>query len=219
MPDHMRRRLLEAALLDTKIWCYNPKDDPRINISDQHWIDLFSGSEAVTGDDAETFLHSFQLDIQKYQWDTEGVADVMNQYIKMADFNPINHMEDLASDFGQHLQTPKATRQISAATKFSNFAKPAAEIYIWDKWVRKAVGTRAGQGMNAFARFHTACAEAFATAMTDERFLLATSTLIEWIDEKGGPMADRERVPTGFIQRRLFDKLMLMEGKCLGAIA
>ncbi len=209
--------LLPKALNDAKIWCYHCGCGPRLNISDQHWISLFAGHRSVMAQDVADFIKTFQLDVQRYPWDADGVAEVINEFAK--DTQPFLVAEGvytLAVKLGKHLRTPEPTKQTSAASKFSFFARPAYEIFIWDKWVRKAAAHHCQVSLSTYKKFQSACSNLFREEAQSEQFRKDASAFVAWIDYSGGPMADRALVSEEFLHRRLFDKWMFHEGKSVG---
>ena len=223
----IRAQLLTEADADVRRWCC-PKDQ-RVDgrrLPDTHWLSLFAGD--VTKEDAHRFLITFLL-TNRVAWQTEGVAQAIMDVRAMQAFDPLEEIPTLA----MNLPTGGPTRQhSSAASKIATFARPEADVFIWDRLASKAAryrdwhrgGHTGWRRLNSLYRrngghdypgFWQACARAREDEREKPDFRAARDRLIaDFRAGAGGEdMADPARVPDGFIERRLLDKLMFAEGR------
>ena len=133
----IRAQLLTEAEADVRRWCC-PKDQ-RVDgrrLPDTHWLSLFAGD--VTKEDAHRFLITFLL-TNRVAWQTEGVAQAIMDVRAMQAFDPLEEIPTLA----MNLPTGGPTRQhSSAASKIATFARPEADVFIWDRLASKAARYR-----------------------------------------------------------------------------
>jgi hypothetical protein len=221
-----RLHFLDLAVKDTKKWCVLPDQlaEPK-KPSDQHWIRLFAtaASRPVTKDDAKAFLITFML--IRASWKLENVASAINLFAGIETLEPTSSIEAFAKQLRKLNALER--RQTSAASKIANFAYPRAQVYIWDALATKSARLRdkerSGSRSRAlgiykegaehdYAAFHAACALAHEEERAKPDFLEAVAHLDAYFQAQGGPMANRDDVPLGFIERRLLDKLMFWEG-------
>lgn len=228
-PDD-RRKLLMKAEQDVRRWCC-PREQrvDRGRPPDTHWLWLFPGQ--VGEQNARLFLSTFLL-TKFVVWDRAGVAAAIMATYAAETFDPCVDIPRLAGELpilrGQRRQYS------SAASKIATFARPRDEIYIWDRlaskaarhrdWVRndrvgtkhlaKLYGDATGHDYPAFWR---ACDQARREEREKPDFQQARDRLIADFRQGigGAVMADPDRIPDHFIERRLLDKLMFWEGTLL----
>jgi len=226
-----RRRLLAAAKDDTLKWC--PPPDERVadrHLSDQYWMGIFDPASAgvVDAQTVHRFLVQFQL-TNRVVWDKPAVAAAIERLRSVGAFEPVAGVAALAEEL--RTCNARGLRQTSAASKLSVFAKPAAEVFIWDALaslsallrdrLRGEPGRRGAKhfllpgGGHDYAAFHASCARAMAEERDRADFRDAVADLDAHFRGRSGPMGDRTRVPLSFVERRLLDKLMFWEGHIL----
>lgn len=225
--NDVRAQLLAEAEADVRRWCC-PRDQ-RVEggrLPDTHWLALFTGE--VTEDDAHRFLITFQLN--RVAWERAGVAREIARLRTLSTFDPLTDVPELAEKLPT--KTKQSRRHSSAASKIATFARPEADVFIWDRLASKAARYRdwhraGGTGWkrlsslyrNADGHDYPAFWQACAQAREDERqkvdFQTARDRLIADFraGAGGAEMADPVHVPEGFIERRLLDKLMFAEGR------
>lgn len=221
-----RSALLRAAVRGVEKWCAPPDEMVGNRFSDQYWIALFTGDAAVNSDHAHRFLTSFQL-TNHVRWDKEGVAGAICKLRTINHFEPLRHVPLLAQDL--QALNKRNTRQTSAASKIATLAKPQSTVFIWDKlanrsarfrdWIRGernaptgAASVYLNEGQHDYRAFYSACERALHDERARGDFRSAVDHLIAHVRRLRGPMADASLVPSGFIERRLLDKLMYAEG-------
>ncbi len=225
--------LLARALADAKKWCVGASATVGARPSDQYWVALFRRlqSEPITEKEAHLFLTTFQL-TNRVIWDKANVAAQMCALREQEPFEPVESIQRLA-----HVLrgcNARGTRQTSAASKLAMFAKPSAEVFIWDALASRSARMRdscrdavdgttpkrrasmsiytTADGEHDYAAFHAACARALHDEQRRPDFVEAAAMFAEYLAHTDGPMADRMLVPRSFVERRLLDKLMFWEG-------
>lgn len=228
MLGNQRAIFLQVAIKDAMKWCVSPDATICGQPSDQFWIKLL-GMDG--GDIDETHAHRFLVTFKltnRFVWNKVLVAQLMGQLRQIENFQP----ESDISKFAERLRSAntRGARQTSAASKISNFAKPATQVFIWDELASRSARfrewSRAGRAGRLTARtvylndakehdytsFHRACCGVFEEEMKKQDFLSAADEVCHTLRKYPGPAADADRVPEEFIQRRLLDKLMYWEG-------
>ncbi|MGU3558585.1 hypothetical protein [Methylobacterium radiotolerans] len=226
-----REGLLAVATADTVKWCAPPAE--RVagkHLSDQHWMRIFDPASGgvVDAETVHRFLVQFQL-TNRVVWDKPAVAAAIERLRMVEDFDPVAGVTALAEEL--RACNTRGLRQTSAASKLSVFAKPSAEVFIWDALAslsallrdRLRGELRKGDarqfllpgGGQDYAAFHAACARALAEERGRADFRDAVAELDARFRGQPGPMGDRDRVPLPFVERRLLDKLMFWEGHIL----
>lgn len=223
-----RETLLRAAAIGVKKWCCPPEElvDGRRR-SDTFWMLLFTDLDQkdVTKDEAHLFLVTFQL-TNRVSWEKEKVAEAIKRLRDSRGFDPLTGVPELSKVLAEC--NTRKTRQTSAASKIATFTKPDAQVFIWDKLASRAaryrdwhrdgrVGRlRSAPYLNGKDHDYPAYYAACARALDDERrrpdFVATLTEVVDHFRAGTGPMADREIVDDGFIERRLLDKLMFAEG-------
>lgn len=209
-----RSILITKAIADTKKWCVAPDmwvlpDNRR---SDQYWMLRFSRDHIDQLDDmlVHKFLVSFQL-TNRVRWDKNQVALAIADLALRTVRDPINAVVELAEALRR--SNERRTQQTSAASKIVMFAKPGAEVFIWDSlatrsvrarnWYRsgrrtarysKSVFLDAGNRHN-YREYHAACTRALLDERAQDDFKAAVAETDRFLREVGGPMAYRSLVP------------------------
>ncbi|WP_312489996.1 hypothetical protein [Sphingomonas sp.] len=222
-----RAQLLVEAEADVRRWC-RPRDQwiGGNRHPDTHWLALFTG--LVTEGDAHRFLVTFQL-TNHVIWRKQAVAHAIMGLRAKPTFDPVIDIPVLA---GQLSTEGRMRQHSSAASKIATFARPEADVFIWDRLASKSArhrdwhraGRTGWRRLNSlyrkadghdYAAFWRACAQAREDERQKSDFRAARDRLIA--DFRGGAggaeMADPVHVPDGFIERRLLDKLMFAEGR------
>lgn len=218
-----RPDFLKLAAEDMLKWCAPPQVSVDGRASDQFWICLFTSQNSpITEDEAIRFLAGFQL-TNRVKWKRDCVARLMTDLRGQSVSDPVLTTIDLAGKLG--IAADKGGQQISAASKILNFAKPGAEIFIWDRLARLSAryrynddpppGAKGRYRDNDYQAFHDACRRILDKELDRDDFKATAASVTHRLRHGAGPMADPATVPDRFIQRRLLDKLMFWEGKSL----
>jgi hypothetical protein len=224
-----RKKLLQIAADDVRKWCVPSSQMVGKKRADTYWIELLDTRNAIgiEKDHAHQFLTSYQL-TNRVNWDKPAVAALMIQARQGGNFKAVVDVPDLANNL--RVCNERRTRQTSAASKISAFAKPTELVFIWDDLVSKSARWRdwlekgcAGSirlnakytdknGEHDYGAFFNACDRAYRNELSRADFQEAAGSLSIHFKKCEGIMADRAKIPAEFIQRRLLDKLMFWEG-------
>ncbi len=229
--DHVllaRDELMQLATLDTKRYCVAPDTMVGRYHSDQFWMEVLAPNRVGQMDAAlaHKFLVSFQL-TNRIVWDKALVANEIRNFALHAPPDPVLAIMGLAN--GLRGANRRGTRQTSAASKTAMLGRPMDAAYIWDKlaacsargrdWHRQGRPAKRhtrsvflDKGEHDYAAHHAACARALADEREREDFQAAVVAVEEFLKGVGGPMANRDRVPIDFTERRLLDKLRAHPG-------
>lgn len=241
-----RSNHLQCALAHATTWCVAPATDVLLGQnakprkSDQFWLkSLGAAAGEIELLKVDTFLNGFQL--QRMPWKKEAVVEVINAARARPPIDVVAYIQDMAMKLS-HATRPvrngrRPARQTSAASKFSLFAHPQSRIYIWDQHALRSArvryasmqkrGAEAVSPVHAirskdrahnYAIFYDTCMRAQAHERIQDDFQTALNELMVFIDGVGGPMADRSFTPAEFVERRLLDKLMFVEGQELARL-
>lgn len=223
-----RQGLLEKAL--NEAINRNPHPSQMINRkrSEQYWLEAFSKPE-VDRKKACIFFRNFQLESQNVKFDYQAVAEEINAAI--LDTKPaVSQVENLSSKLEKLITTNKDGRQTSAASKLLTFVKPNEEVYIWDKYANQAVRwrNRVPKGLrdyyldaeenHNYSAYVEASHLAFIAEKQKSEFQDAVHKFDSQTQRAQGPISNRQKIGFEFLERRLFDKLMYMEGEAISKI-
>jgi hypothetical protein len=226
--ENGREVLLRRAVADVKKWCVSSdKIVDKRDRPDTFWIELFDPENAdeLSVDNARQFLITFRL--IRASWDIGALATLIDEFRRKTEFDPLIDIPTLANGLREH--NARRTRQTSAASKIAAFAKPKAKVFIWDDLATKSARRRdwkreptnrvrpssalyTNGGEHDYPEYFLACERAFAEECSRADFAESIQTLERDFSLAGGIMANREKIPREFIQRRLLDKLMYWEG-------
>ncbi|GGF87077.1 hypothetical protein GCM10010924_13480 [Rhizobium wenxiniae] len=223
-----RQELLEEALCEAVKRNPHPANKIDGKRSEQYWLEAFSEAN-VDKHQACSFFRNFQLESQAVKFEYQAVADEIN--IVILNKNPAqSEVVSLSSKLKALITTKAKGQQTSAASKLLTFIKPHDEVYIWDKYANQAVRwrNRVQKGLrdyyldpdenHDYSAYVAASHLAFIAERQKPEFKAAVLEFDSRTQRERGPISDRQKIGFQFLERRLFDKLMYLEGQAIAKI-
>jgi hypothetical protein len=221
-----RERFLRDALVEAKKWCVEPEAKVYRKRSDQFWLDLFSSSGDLSGEQVRSFMYGFQL--QRRKWDYKAIVKQIMGLRRAVLRDPAAAVCKFADELSKCITAGSIQQSTSAASKVSFFTRPDAEIHIWDRLASRSACYRDWQrngdympnlgrmftccGKHDYASYHRSCARALKEDRREADFSNTLRMFRKCLKKTNGPMSSRGVFESSFPDRRLLDKLMFVEG-------
>jgi hypothetical protein len=231
--NETRAENLSKALGEAITWFSRAPGGKR---GEDYWLKRLGAVpvQDLNENDASAFINEYQLD--RRGWDKSRAMTCLNQFLRTAIHDDVLQVVDFAQSLHKCLKrapsdesalansdgeadadaqhTMSIPQEISAASKFAMFSKPERRIFIWDKlattaisqraWVSKIrrLGEESADPYRGYAVYCQRCEIELRRELGRDDFKAALAGY-------STSAADQSQE---FLARRLFDKLLFLEG-------
>ncbi|TBY27433.1 hypothetical protein [Rhizobium leguminosarum] len=220
---NIRRALSEACYWGRSI------EENQKKPSDQRWIENFStGIATIT--DLKKFFPTYQ--INRASWKFDDILGEVNRLHGEEGWTPVAGVSELAKSLASTLEDTADGKSLkdgdrtSAATKIAIFARPADNVFIWDRLARVAAGLRTADrrgltktvgysvnGAYGYREFHSDCLVELQTELENDQFKKAVEDFMAFTEFTRSGRNSPGLACRSYFERRLFDKLLVCEGQ------